>query len=59
MRIGIFTDSYEPYVSGVVRSINTFTAELLDLGHQIYIFAPAYSRSLKDPSPGRQVPVFR
>ncbi|NLM95990.1 MAG: glycosyltransferase family 4 protein [Firmicutes bacterium] len=59
MRIGIFTDSYEPYVSGVVRSINTFTAELLDLGHQIYIFAPAYSRSLKDPSPGRKVPVFR
>ncbi|NMB17272.1 MAG: glycosyltransferase family 4 protein [Firmicutes bacterium] len=59
MRIGIFTDSYEPYVSGVVRSIKTFTSELLDLGHQIYIFAPAYSRSMQKPSPGRKVPVFR
>ncbi|MGI6037367.1 MAG: glycosyltransferase family 4 protein [Limnochordia bacterium] len=44
MRIGIFADSYEPYVSGVVRSIKTFTKELIDLGHQIYIFAPSYSQ---------------
>lgn len=42
MRIAVFTDSYRPYVSGVVRSIDTFGAELLELGHEVYIFGPRY-----------------
>jgi 1,2-diacylglycerol 3-alpha-glucosyltransferase len=42
MKIGIFTDSYIPYTSGVVTSITTFKEELNKLGHQIYIFAPSY-----------------
>ncbi|MDD3272336.1 MAG: glycosyltransferase family 4 protein [Syntrophomonadaceae bacterium] len=42
MKIGIFTDSYKPYTSGVVTSICTFREELEKLGHQIYIFAPSY-----------------
>ncbi|WP_054695694.1 glycosyltransferase family 4 protein [Syntrophomonas palmitatica] len=42
MKIGVFTDSYKPYTSGVVTSIMTFKDELAQLGHQIYIFAPTY-----------------
>lgn len=42
MKIGIFTDSYLPYTSGVVRSIQTFTGELNNLGHEVFIFAPSY-----------------
>lgn len=42
MRIGIFTDSYLPYTSGVVRSIQTFNEELTKLGHEVFIFAPSY-----------------
>lgn len=42
MKIAVFTDSYRPYVSGVVRSIDTFGAELLALGHEVYIFGPRY-----------------
>ena len=42
MKIAVFTDSYRPYVSGVVRSIDTFGAELLELGHEVYIFGPRY-----------------
>lgn len=42
MKIGIFTDSYKPYTSGVVTSISTFKEELEKLGHKIYIFAPSY-----------------
>lgn len=42
MRIGIFTDSYLPYTSGVVRSIQTFKEELTNLGHDVFIFAPSY-----------------
>lgn len=42
VKIGIFTDSYLPYTSGVVRSIQTFNEELTKLGHETYIFAPSY-----------------
>lgn len=42
MRIGIFTDSYKPYTSGVVTSITTFKEELTRLGHEVFIFAPSY-----------------
>ncbi len=42
MRIGIFTDSYKPYTSGVVTSITTFNDELTRLGHEVHIFAPSY-----------------
>lgn len=42
LKVGVFTDSYKPYTSGVVRSIDTFTTELEAMGHQIFIFAPNY-----------------
>lgn len=42
MKIGIFTDSFKPYTSGVVTSICTFREELEKLGHNICIFAPSY-----------------
>jgi len=48
VRIGIFTDSYLPYTSGVVRSIQTFTEELTNLGHEVYIFAPSYRNCRKE-----------
>ena len=54
MRIGIFTDSYKPYTSGVVTSICTFKEELEKMGHQVFIFAPDYPHYHKD-EPG----VFR
>lgn len=44
MRIALFTDSYTPYVSGVVRSIERFTKGLTKLGHEVYIFAPGYAK---------------
>ncbi|HHY40520.1 MAG TPA: glycosyltransferase family 4 protein [Syntrophaceticus sp.] len=42
LKIGFFSDSFHPYVSGVVLSIETFSRELARLGHEIYIFAPEY-----------------
>lgn len=48
MRVGIFTDSYLPYTSGVVRSIQTFNEELTKLGHDVYIFAPNYKNCSSD-----------
>lgn len=42
MRVGVFLDSYRPYVSGVVRSVETFRAELAKKGVSFFIFAPWY-----------------
>lgn len=42
MRIGLFSDSYKPYQSGVVTSISTLKEELNRYGHEVYIFAPSY-----------------
>ena len=63
MKIGIFTDSYKPYTSGVVTSISNFKEELTLLGHEIHIFAPSYpnyeeveetlNKLLENNSPGK------
>lgn len=42
MRIGIFTESYEPIVNGVSVCVSTLRDELTRRGHQVYVFAPAY-----------------
>lgn len=42
MRIAMFSESYRPYVSGVVASLETLTGELRRLGHEPVVFAPRY-----------------
>ncbi|GAB6273178.1 MAG: glycosyltransferase family 4 protein [Peptococcaceae bacterium] len=42
MKIAFFSDSYRPYTSGVVISLDTFKKELTALGHNIYLFVPSY-----------------
>lgn len=41
MRIAIFTNTYSPTVNGVAVSIGNLRGGLEDLGHEVYIFAPA------------------
>lgn len=48
MKIGMFTDSYRPYTSGVVRSIETTAGKLTELGHEVFIFAPSYPNYEKE-----------
>jgi 1,2-diacylglycerol 3-alpha-glucosyltransferase len=55
MKIGVFTDSYRPYTSGVVRSIDLFTKEFTQRGHEVYIFGPDYPLS----NPPKEDKVFR
>ena len=40
MRIGIFTDSYYPHISGVATSIEMLKEALTNMGHKVYIVAP-------------------
>ena len=46
------TDSYRPYVSGVVRSVAVTAAELARRGHRVLIVAPAYPKRHRLPDPG-------
>ena len=39
MHIAFFTNTYNPWVSGVVRSISSFRQSLSELGHNVFIFA--------------------
>lgn len=72
MTIAFFSDSYTPYVSGVVQSIRLTARALTRLGHQVIVVAPAYPahdanepddtgalviRLPSIPAPGQ--PVFR
>lgn len=56
MNIAIFSDSYRPYVSGVVRSIEAYTRALAAQGHRVYLFVPRYRRS--SPA-GDEAGIFR
>ncbi len=55
MKIGVFTDSFRPYTSGVVRSIELFSREFTTRGHEVYIFGPDYPLL----HPPREEGVFR
>src|SRR5690606_41930410 len=59
MHIAMFSDSYLPYVSGVVRSIEIFTRELRSRGHTVSIFAPAYPNQGPDEPGVYRVPSIR
>jgi glycosyltransferase involved in cell wall biosynthesis len=53
----MFTDSYRPYTSGVVRSIETTAGKLTELGHDVFIFAPSYPNYEKESRVYRFVSV--
>ncbi len=50
MRIGIFTDAYEPQISGVTVSNKILKTELEKLGHEILIFTLEHPLQIEDPT---------
>lgn len=48
MKIGFFTDTYFPQVSGVSTSIHTLKTELENRGHEVYIFTTTDPHVLED-----------
>lgn len=48
LKIGMFSDSYKPYISGVVKSIELFTRDLRSAGHEAVIIAPDYPGVAKE-----------
>lgn len=54
LTIGMFTDSYEPEINGVVTSIAAAVSGLRRRGHRVIVFAPAHERA-----PAGEPDVFR
>ena len=50
MRIGLFTESYEPVINGVSTSVKTLAEELMTEGHEPTVVAPRYP-GYADPGP--------
>lgn len=64
MRIGIFTESYEPIVNGVSVCVSTLRDELTRRGHDVFTFAPAFSGFIDELDsvyrlPSRHTPLMR
>lgn len=51
MRIGLFTDTYFPQISGVATSIKTLKTELEKLGHEVFIFTTTEKNIKVDDDP--------
>jgi len=49
MRILKISDVFFPRVNGVSTSIETFRRDLVELGHEVVLVAPAYSQAPADP----------
>lgn len=48
MKIGIFTDQFYPYISGVVTSIKMLYTGLKDRGHEVFIFSSLDEKKVAD-----------
>ena len=42
MRIGIFSNCYQPMVNGVVGAVSLLRKGFSEAGHQVYIFTPRF-----------------
>ena len=49
MNIGIFTDTYEPQINGVVTNIKTSIDFLAQNGHSVFVFAQMFHLQLNHP----------
>jgi len=58
MRIGFFTDTYRPYISGAVTSMENSSLQLRALGHEVTTFAPRYPQSPDDAEGITKFPSF-
>lgn len=59
MNVGIFTESYKPYVNGVSVSVSSFVRQLRHYGDSVRIFAPAMPGHEDDDADVHRYPSVR
>jgi hypothetical protein len=57
MRVGLFTESYDPVINGVSTSVKTLAAELKAAGHAPVVVAPRFPGFADEPDAA--IPVLR
>ncbi len=50
MRVALFTNNYLPFRGGVTTAVETLRRGLVDLGHGVWVFAPASRGPVHDPA---------
>lgn len=48
MHIGFYTNTYNPTISGVVRSVGSFRKALTELGNNVFVFSPQMENYIDD-----------
>lgn len=48
LSIGLFTDTFEPQINGVVTSVKGLASALREMGHRVTIVAPTHPKQVKD-----------
>lgn len=59
MRIAMFTNNYKPFIGGVPISIERLSKGLIELGHEVYIFAPSYDENMYGVNSDEEENVIR
>lgn len=59
MRVGLFTESYDPVINGVSTSVKTLAAELAGLGHEPVVIAPRFAGFADEAPDGGTAFVLR
>ena len=57
MRVGIFTDTYYPEISGVATSVYELRNSLMEAGHKVFVFT--VSNSEVDPADFSEIHTYR
>lgn len=59
MKIVMFTNTYLPLVSGVTRSVETFSDDLRTLGHEVHVVCPTFQGATKSTDTIMRVPAIQ
>ncbi len=59
MRIVMFTNTYLPFVSGVARSVETFSDDLWMLGHEVHVVCPTFKGATQSTERVFRVPAIQ
>jgi 1,2-diacylglycerol 3-alpha-glucosyltransferase len=59
MKIVMFTNTYLPHVSGVARSVETFSDDLRTLGHEVHVVCPTFQGATKSTDAILRVPAIQ
>ncbi len=62
LNVLFFSDTYRPYVSGVVTSMDIYASQLRQLGHRVTVVAPEYPHTEEEPDvfrlPSMPLPAY-